>query len=100
MTYSRLMISTAPTAVRKTKSISKKMTHNFSLGLDELCHLTLVELQKTLATPKLNPSRTLVTREAILRYGREVRARMVRGDTGWFESEAAAIAQLAQRGPK
>ena len=85
---------------RKTKTYAKPSRKSFSLGLGELTHMTLVELQRTLSSPKLNPSRTLITRQAILRYGQEARASLANGDRDWVEGEVTAITHLAQRGAK
>jgi hypothetical protein len=99
MNHTRLLIPT-DRLKRRTKTIAKPSRRSFSLGLDELTHLTLVELQKTLSGPTLNPSRTLITREAILRYGQEARARIANGDRDWIAGEVTAIAHLARTGSK
>jgi hypothetical protein len=85
---------------RATKTYAKPSRKSFSLGLDTLTHLTLVELQKNLASPRVNPSRTLVVRRAVQRYGQEMRSRLANGDGDWLDTEAATIGHLAQNGPK
>jgi hypothetical protein len=90
-----LLIPTdAPKAKQRTNA--KKSRKSFSLGLDELTHLALVELQKALTGPALRPSRTLVTREALRHYAREVRVRVANGDRDWIEGEMTTITHLAR----
>ena len=84
----------------KRRTIAKKSNQHFSLGLDQLTHLTLVELQKALTGPKRQPSRTLVTRLALRRYSQEVKTRLEGGDHAWIEAETMTLNTLAQRGPK
>ena len=99
MNHDRLLIPT-DRPVRKTKTYAKPSRKSFSLGLDTLTHLTLVELQKTLSGPRMNPSRTLVTRRALQHYSQEARCRITHGDREWIEGEVTAITHLAQRGAK
>lgn len=78
----------------------KASNKSFSLGLDLETYRSLVVLQKTYTTPNMEPSRTLITRQALLRYALETSRRLHQDDTLWIEEQLKELQHLGFKGSK
>ena len=84
-----------------TKRLNGKASNkSFSLGLDLDTYKALVNLQKQFTTSSLEPSRTLITRQAIQRYAIEASRRSHQEDTLWIDEHLKELLHLGMKGAK
>lgn len=84
-----------------TKRLNGKASNkSFSLGLDLDTYKALVNLQKHFTTSSLEPSRTLITRQAIQRYAIEASRRMHQEDNLWTDEQLKELRHLGMKGAK